>query len=143
MLVQVAVKRSAQASLQSLDFPISWESSIAQQLSPAAAAKALGAISCCCDGGLCHVEISNGESAKGEAVGNADKHHTEPGGSAPAAADAAPADVDELELTETETKLQQELHGAGVVVGFRLWQLFRRLLRDKELMKACALSDST
>ena len=47
--------------------------------------------------------------------------------------DAAPAD--DPQLTDTETALQQELHCAGVVVGFRLWQLFRQLLRDRELVK--------
>ena len=68
-------------------------------------------------------------------------HEQWPGGGASAAAEAAPADLDELQLTETETTLQQEVHRAGVVVGFRPWQLFRRLLRDKERMKACDCSD--
>ena len=133
MLVRMAVKEYSEASLQSLDYPTSWESSIAQQLSPAAAAKALGAIGRPGAVDWCDSKTSSEESSQVhvEVHGNADM--TQDTGT-PTAADTTPADVDELWLTETETELQQELHGAGVVVGFRLWQLFRRLLRDKELM---------
>ena len=52
----------------------------------------------------------------------------------PTPIEVADEDSDEAKLTESETALQQELHGAGIVVGVRLWQLFRRLLRDRELM---------
>ena len=151
MLVQVAAQQSAEARLKSLDFSL--DSCIAQQLSPAAAAQALGDIGWSCSDVFCQVEISNGHRAQGEAVGHAVTHHTDAGGCAPAAAqaDAAPAlqatpaaaDIEELQLTEIETALQQQLHGTGLVVGFRLWQLFRQLLRDKELMKVCEWSDTT
>ena len=139
MLIQVAVKESAEARLASLDSFAPCESRIAQQLSPTAAAQALGAIGCSYSDGFCKIEISNGDRAKGEAVGHAALHHAEAGVGLPASvdADAVPEDLDDPLLTDTETALQQELHGAGVVVGFRLWQLFRQLLRDEELMKVC------
>ena len=131
------MKESAEARLESLDSFAPWESRIAQQLSPTAAAQALGAIGCSYSDGFC--EISNGDRAQGEAVGHAALHHADAGVGLPASADAdaVPEDLDDPLLTDTETALQQELHGAGVVVGFRLWQLFRQLLRDEELMKVC------
>lgn len=143
VLVQVAVKKFAQPSPEPLKHPIEWESHAAQHLNPAAAAKALGAISRPGTADLCQIDISRGESSEGEAHGEADMHLSDADGGSPAATDAAAEDPNETQLTGIETALQQELHGAGVVVGFRLWQLFRRLLRDRDLMQVYRLGDMT
>ena len=157
MLVLVAVQNPAHASLKS-HRSASCGSDIAQQLSPAAAAKVLGAISQVSAVSFCQRDISSGESARAissresmyeagyrargfsrsrfcyrcqTAVGAASMHDSS---DCPTPIEAADEDSDEAKLTESETALQQELHGAGIVVGVRLWQLFRRLLRDRELM---------
>lgn len=102
------------------------EGHIAWQMTPSAAAKAIGAIggqdrldadvpgSLIDSQGILKSQLRQGDHECGR-VGA----HAAPRGEGDACADAL--------------RVVGDMHAAGLVVGFKLWQLYRRLLRDSAL----------
>ena len=111
---------------------------IAHHLSPAAAAKTVGLIddSIRLDGGRreCVAEEWSVEVQIGGAAGEEEETSAGPPEAACSRAASAGSDRDDYAVSADAhasggLQMLEELHGAGVVVGFRLWQLFNNLLR--------------